>query len=166
MTLTFTVPGEPQGKARPRVTKRVTYTPKRTKEYQQRVRAAFLASSPTAAETGTGYLAALHSGPVRLEIVAYMKRPKSHYLRGKVRDSAPVWPLKKPDFDNIEKAIADALNGLAYRDDAQIIDSHCLKMYQLEGFGPCVQVSVIFMAQETIREHAEKGASRCRTLGQ
>jgi len=169
MTLTFTIPGEPTGKARARVLKSGrAFTPKQTKEYQKKVQEAFLTQSPTASRLNTGYFISYHTGPVRLEIVAYMKRPASHYgtgrNAGKLKDTAPVWPLKKPDFDNIEKAVADALNGLAYKDDSQIVDSHCLKPYQLEGFEPCVQVSIIFMEQETIREHAERGKSRCRQL--
>ena len=32
------------------------------------------------------------------------------------------YPTKKPDADNIAKVVCDALNGLAYKDDAQVID--------------------------------------------
>ena len=43
--------------------------------------------------------------------------------RGKER------PTRKPDFDNIGKIICDALNGIAYRDDAQIVDALVRKFY-------------------------------------
>jgi Holliday junction resolvase RusA-like endonuclease len=42
---------------------------------------------------------------------------------GKIR------PAKKPDADNIMKAIADALNGIAYKDDSQIVNVTITKWY-------------------------------------
>ena len=38
-------------------------------------------------------------------------------------------PTLKPDYDNIAKIIADSLNGIAYRDDAQIVDGYVRKFY-------------------------------------
>ena len=38
-------------------------------------------------------------------------------------------PTKKPDLDNIIKAIADSLNGIAYKDDAQIVELKSKKFY-------------------------------------
>ena len=38
-------------------------------------------------------------------------------------------PTKKPDADNIVKAILDALNGLMYKDDSCIVELHCIKYY-------------------------------------
>lgn len=40
-----------------------------------------------------------------------------------------IRPTKKPDWDNIGKIICDSLNGVAYRDDAQIVDSMVRKFY-------------------------------------
>ena len=40
-----------------------------------------------------------------------------------------IRPTRKPDFDNIGKVICDALNGIAYRDDAQIVDALVRKFY-------------------------------------
>jgi Holliday junction resolvase RusA-like endonuclease len=40
-----------------------------------------------------------------------------------------VWPTKKPDADNILKLVADALNGLAYVDDKNIVTAHAHKVY-------------------------------------
>lgn len=50
-----------------------------------------------------------------------------------------MWPVKKPDADNIAKIICDALNGIAYRDDTQIISLKVLKIYD-KGSG--VQVNI------------------------
>ena len=40
-----------------------------------------------------------------------------------------IRPTKKPDWDNIGKIICDSLNQIAYRDDAQIVDSQVRKFY-------------------------------------
>ena len=57
-----------------------------------------------------------------------------------IPDSWPDWkkqaardglilPTSKPDFDNFEKAAVDALNGVIYLDDAQIVESHTRLVY-------------------------------------
>jgi Holliday junction resolvase RusA-like endonuclease len=38
-------------------------------------------------------------------------------------------PTKKPDIDNIAKSITDAMNGIAYKDDSQIVSMHLTKVY-------------------------------------
>lgn len=48
-------------------------------------------------------------------------------------------PTKKPDCDNIEKVIMDALNGIAWHDDAQVVDIKTVKVY---GEKPCVDVKI------------------------
>ncbi len=48
-------------------------------------------------------------------------------------------PHKKPDSDNIAKVVADALNGIAYDDDAQIADLTVIKRYTEN---PCVKVTI------------------------
>ena len=48
-------------------------------------------------------------------------------------------PIKKPDMDNVVKVIADSLNGVAYRDDTQIVDQMCRKFYSDE---PRVEVII------------------------
>lgn len=57
-------------------------------------------------------------GPVCMKVTAYFPRPKS---RTKKRGPNPAYPhTGKPDADNVGKAVMDALNGLAYRDDSQV----------------------------------------------
>lgn len=50
-----------------------------------------------------------------------------------------ILPTKKPDYDNIEKIISDALNGVAFYDDAQIVSSGLIKVY---GEIPRVEVEI------------------------
>ena len=43
------------------------------------------------------------------------------------------FPTKKPDADNIIKSIADALNGIAYADDSQIVQATVNKWWAEES---------------------------------
>lgn len=51
------------------------------------------------------------------------KKKKAMMLDGKIQ------PTKKPDLDNIAKIISDALNGIAYNDDKQIVHLKVTKKY-------------------------------------
>lgn len=101
----FTVWGRVVPAARPRVTRRGTYIPKRCREYQSLVSAAFAESGGTRLD-----------GPVAVRVDIYRALPKS---RPKRVTSEP--DTFKPDIDNIEKQILDALNGVAWDDDAQVV---------------------------------------------
>jgi len=72
-------------------------------------------------------------GPVFLELVALMPRPKSHYGTGKNADvlkpSAPEWHTSKPDADNILKMLKDCMNELFFVDDKQVCVSRVAKKY-------------------------------------
>lgn len=116
----FTIPGRPQGKARPRFTRAgYAYTPKATHDYEEAIRAAFL-------RTGEVILTC----PVHVLITAIYAPPKS--APKKVRAamlSKEVLPTVKPDVDNLAKAVLDALNGYAYIDDKQVTSLSVFKTY-------------------------------------
>ena len=63
-------------------------------------------------------------GPLHLGVSFYMPRPKS--MVWKKRPMPREWHTKKPDTDNVVKAVKDALSGLAYRDDSQV----CFELIQ------------------------------------
>ena len=108
------IPGEPVAKGRPRLTKHGhVYTPDKTVSYENLVRLSYMQSYP---------YANLMEGQLQAIIKAFMKIPKSatkHNQEGMEKNS--IRPTKRPDCDNIAKAVLDALNGLAYRDDSQIV---------------------------------------------
>lgn len=112
----FTVYGEPRGKARPRVVRNRNgrtraYTPQRTKDYESEIRNAYISAAR----------GEIFQGAVAVTIIAVMMMSKS--ISKKARDKmllSKILPTKKPDADNIAKVVCDALNGVAYRDDAQV----------------------------------------------
>lgn len=71
----------------------------------------------------------IHHGPLRVSVVFYLQRPQSHYGRHGLLPSAPAYPIKKPDLDKLERAIGDALKGVIYVDDSQVIDWHVVKRF-------------------------------------
>lgn len=132
MTVNFTIPGKPRGKERPRFDSRYkrTYTPKKTKEYEELVRWCYRAKCK----------GIKLDGEITADITAYYpiakntrKSDKEAMLSGQVR------PVTKPDADNIIKAVLDALNGIAYEDDAGIVSVTAKKYYSSE---PRVEVTL------------------------
>ena len=125
----FVVEGQPQGKARPRFSRRsgTVYTPQKTMDYEKTIRASFLKAN------GEKIPADCY---VRIDIMAYFKIPKS-YTKGK-RMACQYninKPTVKPDIDNITKVVLDALNGVAYEDDKQVVNCRCEKRYSRSGSG-------------------------------
>ena len=121
MTIEFTIPGVPQGKERPRFTQNgETYTPKKTKDYEKLVAWAYQCEAHGAKFTGT----------IRVDIAAIYPVPHS-WSKRKQEEAIDnrILPMVKPDWDNIGKIVCDALNGIAYTDDAAITDATVCKRY-------------------------------------
>lgn len=127
----FIVEGKPQGKARPRIVKNKYtgkihgITPESTKNYEDLIRWSYKAS-------GGQYM-----GEKRLsvKIKAFFPIPRS--FSKKKRDEAifdKIRPTTKPDCDNIIKVVLDALNGVAYYDDKQVVCVSCNKYYDEHGY--------------------------------
>ena len=109
----FIVEGRPVAKARPRATRRgVVYTPKTTVEAERNIREAFL-------DRMEHNFKPLET-PVAVSLCFYFAQPKGtskkvfDESRGKARP-------KKPDIDNLIKTVLDALNGVAWKDDNQVV---------------------------------------------
>ena len=122
MRISITVPGEPVAKARPRFTKNGhVYTPQKTAVYEQ-----VIGLHARAAMKGKKIL----TGAIKLSVTAYMPIPQSWSLKQKTKAmSGALRHTKRPDSDNLCKAVQDALNGIIYADDAQIYEVHILKRY-------------------------------------
>ena len=68
---------------------------------------------------------------VSIQIVFRIARPAGHFSKatGLLLASAPADPSVKPDRDKLERAILDALTGLAFFDDAQVVAGPTVKRY-------------------------------------
>jgi Holliday junction resolvase RusA-like endonuclease len=77
--------------------------------------------------------AALLTGPLRVRFEFFFVRPKGHYGTGRnahlVKASAPDFPTVKPDTTKLVRAAEDALTGVLWRDDAQIVEQTASKHY-------------------------------------
>ncbi|HYR17877.1 MAG TPA: RusA family crossover junction endodeoxyribonuclease [Myxococcales bacterium] len=113
----------PVAKARPRFTNGHTYTPRATERAEGRIRDAWIAQVGPEPFTG----------PVILTVTAHLARPAGHYGKRGLRPSAPECPCGRPDWDNLAKLVSDALNGVAYRDDGQIVAATMRKRYTEEA---------------------------------
>jgi len=79
------------------------------------------------------------TGPLQLEVTAYLPRPKLHYRTAKghedeLKPNHPYFPTGRPDWDNLAKTVCDALNGVAWKDDAQIARATVEKKYGRPGW--------------------------------
>lgn len=108
---TFEVRGQVVGSARPRVTSRGTYIPKKTRDYRALILAEWLKLGREKFD-----------GPISVHVFTHRKLPKT---RPKKVTREP--DIYKPDADNIAKNVMDALNGHAWDDDSQIVEISVVK---------------------------------------
>lgn len=132
----FSVPGQPQGKGRPRVGNigghARMFTPAKTLAYE-----GFIALQAQIAMAGHD----LVEGPVEVRMFIALQVPESKSKRWKADALAGrVFPTTKPDVDNTVKAVFDALNGVVWRDDVQVVDLVLRKRYSNQ---PRVEVEVV-----------------------
>lgn len=129
----FVVPGPPRGQGRPRfarIGKFVrTYDPKESVDWKSKV--ALFATQANVQPI---------EGPVALTVHAIHPRPQ-RLMRRRDPDGEVLAPCK-PDWDNIGKAVADALTGIAYRDDSQIVSAAVHKLYHAKDGQPHTRVTV------------------------
>ena len=129
--LEFTIPGEPKAKQRHRTTKNgFNYTPKETVDYENWVKQCYFIE----------HRQTMLEGQIKAEIKAYFGIPKSYSKkkREEIKEGT-LRPTKRPDTDNIAKAILDSLNGIAYKDDSSIVD---LKVSKFFDEKPRVEVTL------------------------
>ena len=118
------VTGKIKGKARPRFSTKTgrAFTPGDTITYENWIKCCYQEQDGKFIE-----------GPVRAKIEVYYKIPKSYTKKRvqAIRDGLEM-PLKKPDIDNCIKVILDSLNGIAYKDDSQIVEVIAVKKWTEE----------------------------------
>ena len=123
MKIAFILAGEPKGKERPRFCHNgQIYTPKQTTTYEQQIIFDYYKQC--------GNVKFDENSQLELFVKAYYKIPKSASKKKRMAMlSEEIRPTKKPDGDNILKAVADALNGVCYKDDKSIVKMSSEKFY-------------------------------------
>lgn len=135
MRAKFCIHGDPQGKGRPRFSTVCghvhTRTPDETVLYENLVKTEYRQ------QVGVKFP---DDAMLDVRIFAYYPIPKSaSKQKRQAMLEKKIRPTKKPDWDNVGKVICDSLNGIAYRDDAQVVDSMVRKFY---GEDPKVVVTI------------------------
>jgi Holliday junction resolvase RusA-like endonuclease len=78
-------------------------------------------------------------GAVVCEFVFYRQRPAGHYGTGRnarlLKPSAPAWPTGKPDALKLARAAEDALTGVVWADDAQVVSGLQIKAWTCRYVG-------------------------------
>lgn len=149
----FTVPGQPQGKGRPRVGSigghARMFTPAKTVAYE-----GLIAHAAQQARRGRPML----DGPLVVNLVlrcqipaSWSKKKHQQALAGEIR------PTTKPDIDNVLKAVLDGCNGVLWRDDVLVVTVSITKIY---ASVPAVDV----MAREL--EPADEPTAQFELLGE
>ena len=117
----FKIPGKIKAKQRPKFGQGRTYTPTDTINYENYIKILYQQECKNH-----------FTGPVKMVITAYFQMPasktKTERALAKFLTELP-YPVKKPDTDNIGKIVADSLNGIAYKDDIQVVDMQIFKKW-------------------------------------
>lgn len=126
--MNYVVEGTPVGKGRPKFARRgkfvSTYTPTKTRTYEDTIKvAARQAMTIEPLQTPVTVFVYI-SVPIP---ASYSKKRKQACLSGFEK------PMKKPDIDNVSKCFLDAMNGIVYVDDVQVISLHMTKVYSTIG---------------------------------
>ena len=139
-TAYFVVDGVPQGKGRartfynPKRGKMQSMTPEKTVLYENLVKISFAQQADKDARW-------FNKEPLSMNITAFYPIPASTSKKNRqLMCCGKIHPTKKPDIDNVAKAICDALNEVAYGDDTQIVKLIVTKAYTQEQ--PRVQVLI------------------------
>ena len=129
--ISFTVPGPPRGKGRPIISGRRMYSDPKTVAYERLIAAAYRQAA------GPG---APMPGPIKVSICATFPIPKSATKAKRFSmEESYILPTVRPDLDNIAKAVLDALNGIAFGDDCQIVQLSASKWY---GGEPGLEIEI------------------------
>ena len=123
--VSFVVPGEAVGKGRPRVSTigghARMFTPTKTANYET-----LIALAAQQAMQGRELIA----GPVLLEMKIFVSVAASWSKKKRAEAlSGDVMPTKKPDADNVLKAICDGINGIVFKDDVQVVNVSLSKRF-------------------------------------
>ena len=137
----FEVPGKAVPQARPAASfkggKYWRYDPVQCREYKNKILECLKA------QCGISQGNFEYTGAVKVEVIEYRKIPKSwSKIKQMAARANKIRPVSRPDTDNILKIVKDALNGVLWKDDAQVVSDKVEKFYSQE---PRLVVSVEYL---------------------
>jgi Holliday junction resolvase RusA-like endonuclease len=137
----FTVYGEPVAQGRPRFSTAggfvKTYDPAKSGDYKKFVKLAAMEFAP----------ANLLEGPIKMKLIVFRTMPG--YLskspkKAAAAEAGEILPTSKPDVDNYLKGVKDALKGVIWKDDSQVVEVYALKRYSSR---PRIELKIIEMSK-------------------
>lgn len=121
----FTVYGEPVAKGRPRFSTRgkfpVAYTPEKTKTYESEV--------GMMAKVAMGASGAFKGALEAFIYVTFPIPPSYSKKRAEACLNDSEKHTKRPDLDNVVKAVIDGMDKIVFDNDSQITSIHATKVY-------------------------------------
>lgn len=125
-SISFFVFGNPVSQGRARIARMGNcvrmYDPEKSKSWKESIRWQAIENKIS-----------MFTGAIVLGLTFYLPRPKS--LPKKV-----IHHTKKPDLDNLIKAVKDALKGITWKDDSQVVKIIALKLYAVEKTGVRIEI--------------------------
>jgi len=116
----FSIEADPVGKQRPRFSRGRTYTPKKTVDFENKIR--------EKAKSAMGSSEPLET-PVAVFIYISHTVPASYSKKRTETCLANFERPRKPDLDNVAKLVLDAMNGVVYKDDVDVVRLNVTKRY-------------------------------------
>ena len=134
----LTIPAEPIAQGRPRLSSRGgfarAYDPPKSRSWK-----AFVAEYAEKAMKDQG-LTELLDGPLMVKIRFGFPLPKSQYRKN---PKPMMWHMKRPDLDNLYKGVIDAMEGIVYLRDSEIVKVIMDKVIVPQGEAPYVNLAVM-----------------------
>ena len=81
--------------------------------------------------------------PVMVQITFMFSRPKNHYnSKGELKKTAPFYKSTKPDLDKLCRSTLDGITNVLIKDDSQVVNLMCCKVYANEGELPGALITI------------------------
>lgn len=149
--ITFRIPGEPVAWARAgHAPGGFSFTPKVQRQFGALVKAIAQDSLPADWQ--------LIDGPVALSVECVFARPASR-CRKKDRPHERDWCVGRKDWDNCGKIVSDALNGIVWKDDRQVVRGWVNKLLGRQNEPPHVEVMIFPLRAGPVCREAESEAT-------
>lgn len=155
--ITFEVIGDPKGQPRPKAFARKFGNGKvMARVYDPGTAEGWKSQIAIAAKDHIPFMPL--QGPIQLDIVFRFPRPKAHFLKSGLRQDAPFYHTSKPDRDNCEKAVLDALTTLGmWSDDSQICAGEVVKIYATD-ISSGAKIRLTPLAQQEVKPNEKQKA--------